>query len=67
MPTPLDVTVPATVAYPKSVKLEKFAALTEDSYTQWSRMAKAYIMAGGYWPFFSGKKPKPEVELVLID
>lgn len=51
---------PAPALLPTSIKLEKFDALTEDTYETWARTAKANLVVGGYWPFFAGKKPKPK-------
>jgi len=55
---PLDPTT-GRPTYPTSVKLEKFTELTEDTYETWARMAKANLVVTGYWPFFSGKVPRP--------
>jgi gag-polypeptide of LTR copia-type len=45
---------------PASIKLEKFEALTEDTYETTAQTARANLVVGGYWPFFSGKRPKPK-------
>ena len=52
--------IPTPVLFPTSIKLEKFDALTEDTYETWARTAKANFVVGGYWPFFAGKQPKPK-------
>lgn len=53
-----DTSVPAPL--PTSIKLEKFDALTEETYETWARTAKANLIVGGYWPFFAGQRPKPK-------
>ena len=55
-------TNPVTNSPPTSVKLEKFAELTEESYETWAYTAKANLILGGYWPYFIGKKPRPTVD-----
>lgn len=56
----MTTTPSSTLSYPVSVKLERFAVLTDDTYETWARTAKAHLIAGGYWPFFCGKRPAPK-------
>ena len=58
MGLPLDPTT-GQPSYPTSVKLKKFTELTEDTYETWAHMAKVNLVVVGYWPFFSGKVPRP--------
>jgi gag-polypeptide of LTR copia-type len=58
--TPDAATNTQPAPLPTSIKLEKFDVLTEDSYETWARTARANLVVGGYWPFFSGKRPKPK-------
>ena len=56
----MTTTPSSTLSYPVSVKLEKFAALTDDTYETWTRTARAHLIVRGYWPFFCGKMPAPK-------
>jgi hypothetical protein len=61
-PTPNAGNIPTPAPLPTTVKLEKFAELTEDTYKTWAQTAKANLIVGSYWPFFCSKKPKPTTD-----